>query len=957
MASTSQEVSAFTPEVTAKPALTPEPHTILSSTLQHFKNSSFGVVSLFDPMAIPWMLSRAGVFAFFTVPERIDSFLGLQNGGSAIAEATGNRSHNLSSPAASVINTVQGTAQASAGQAAAIDAAEGGFFSYVVFQHLRSFGGIFNYLLSKWAFACLVLAIVLNRTKAYASGRRRIYLTWPLRLALRILPILLLATHSLSLLQAIHCQASPNRSSAPNTSLYRLISALLFWQSDEQSCLALNMIQPGQETSSPTGSLSLLWPFFQSLCISQFVETLSFAVQGISPVTETGMSVFEHSLAFAEAEGVVMKQLGATPWGSPKRPTQNTTSGLAGNATAVDFASLGMLYDRVNTPSEVLLMALISSFNSLSTHILAVLGMKGRFRLLNTGVWGLCFMGSLLWGLLSLTPEAGVDAMILRFPTVCIVGFTPHLILLIGISLCASIYLLALMLAVLSPPEGLRRPQSWRESFQIARDNLQVNTQVQNFQIRAQDDFYSALLKLGFAALTVATEAVFLNEGRKIGVSRWTWLEEDRLKEIENYGQPIGTMFGDAITEGVSVTEELSAQPHEMQRSWKSGYSRERTTKILKSKSERTDPRAGADGVGMVQRGGRYIMAWEFFYGIFWLSLRWFSILLSKILDTAGITWRPGPLRPKPPKEGRSLETSGSSQRPGSIDFWLLSDDGHLSLPKSDDVDVEHETKKRLQIAADRWGPEEERYLDSTLYGWWAHGGWWGERDDSGSYRTPADDEDDDTTSVISNTTTNENDWESEDSGAHTPTQRHPYFRRSISPSSDPVTDHTIDPAYLARLLNPKDLATRQEARMLATHLASNTAMTRSQYRHAETVDRSRLLTSTRHRPPGFKPSLPNGRLTPVEEAEVLEYLILSRRASSSSAAQPAETWRNGAEGLGDGGPQCVVCQSAPRTILAWPCRCLCICEECRVSLAMNNFATCVCCRTDVVGFSRLFVP
>ena len=819
-------------------------------------------------------------------------------------------------------------------------------------------------------------AIVLNRTKAYASGRRRLYLAWPLRLTLRILPIMLLAAHTLSLLQAIRCQASPHYSilryraegkhfdldfSGNNLSLYRISSTLLFWQKDQQSCLAVRMIRPSQETAPPTGSLSLLWPFFKSLCLSQFVETLSFAVQGISPVTETGMSIFEHSLAFAEAEGVVMKQLGATPWGPPKRPTESAGNGLVGNTTAADLASLGILYDRVNTPSEVLLMALISSLNSLSTHILAVLGMKGRFRLLNTGIWGLCFMGAILGGLLNLTPEAGIDSMILRFPTVCIVGFIPHLILLIGITICASIYFLALTLAVLSPPEGLPRPSTWRERFQLARDNLQVNAQIQNFQLRAQDDFYSAILKLGFAALTVATEAVFLNEGKRIGVSRWTWLEEDRLKEIESYRHPVDNIFGDAVADGVSMTEELSDQAHEMQRSWESGYSRERTTKILKTKSEGTHSRAGADGVGMVQRGGRYLMAWEFFYGIFWLSLRWISVLLSKSLRMAGITWRPSLLRAKPKKDGRSQETPGSSQRSRSLDFWLLSDDGHLSLPKNDDVDVEHETKKRLQIAAERWGRKEDRKLDSTLYGWWAHGGWWGERDGSGTYQAPANEDDDDTTSVISTTTANESGWESDDSGAHTPTQRDPYFRRSISPSPDPITDHALDPAHLARLLDPKDLATRQEARMLATHLASDTITTRSQYRHAETFDKSRLLTSTRHRPPGFSPSLPNGRLTPTEEAEVLEYLILSRRASSSTTqseeGEGETSWRNGAEGLGAGGPQCVVCQSAPRTILAWPCRCLSLCEECRVSLAMNNFATCVCCRTDGVGFCRLFVP
>jgi hypothetical protein len=716
------------------------------------------------------------------------------------------------------------------------------------------------------------------------------------------------------------------------------------------------MARPDQGTAPPLGSLSLLWPIFKSICISQFVETLSSSVQGLHPVTETGMSVFEHSLAFAEAEALVASQLGMTPWGFPKNGFPRNGTESSGETRIMDLASLSTLYNRMNTPPEVLLMALISSFNVLSTHILAILGQKDRFRLLNTGIWGLCFMGSFAWGFLSWKPEAGIDAVILRFPTVCIVGFIPHLLILIGIFFCACIYLLALLLAVLSPPDGLPEPRSLKERLRNAHENLQAHRQICSLQARMQDDFYSTLIKLGFSILTIASEAVFLNEGRRIGVGMWTWLEEQRLKELENARQPFDNVFGDGLADRIGLIEERALQSANTGKVWRSGYDRERTTKILKARGQGLYSQHGTDGVGALQRGGRYLMAWEFFRSIFWVWLRCFLAVVAKILDVAGIPFTALQPSKKTREENGPMQDKDSPPRqPGTIDFWLLSDDGILSLPENDNIDVEKETKKRLRAASDRWGGKEERKLDSTLYNWWTHGGWWGERDDSGTYQAPDTEDDEDTTSIISESTAHDTAWESEDEGYQTPTQRQPEPYRARSPSLDPVTDHTIDPTQLARLLNPKDPDARQEARMLAAHLSSPTILTRSQYRASETLDHTHLLTSTRYRPPGFTPSLLNGRLTPSEEAEILEFLILSRRAAD---ARPAgASWRDGADGLGSGGPQCVVCQSEPRTILAWPCRCLSLCEECRVSLAMNNFGTCVCCRTEVVGFSRLFVP
>ena len=754
--------------------------------------------------------------------------------------------------------------------------------------------------------------------------------------------------------------------------LYLLSSSLLFWQSDQDSCLAVSMItsRPGLEAQSRYGSFSLLWPLFQSLCLGQFLETLSCAVQGRAVMTETGMSIFEHSLAFAEAEAMVGNSFGFGPFGFAKPKPAKETSGSDGASDTLANLSKSLLFDRLNIPPEVLLMGLISCLNNLTSHILAVFGMQGKYRLINTGVWGLCFMGSFVWGFFSFSPGGPLDARILRFPTVCIVGFLPHLLLLLGICISATIYLLALLLSALSPPSSLPPPRSWRESFRMAHENLQANGQLSAIRISRHEDFYTALLKVGFTVLTAASEAVYLHEGRKIGVGRWTWLEDERMKEIEqSRGSPSNwrsaipqdVMDGpDTITNRVVLAEEQEPQTLLAAQNWKSGYARERTTKILKG--SQSTPRTGTDGVGALQRGNRYYMAWEFFAGIFWLITGWLALALMKILNKVGITRRPAWLRKLDNNTGNDKRGHGAPPEPSLpvLDFWVLSEDGKLSLPNNNDVDVELETKKRLQMATEAWGREEESKLDSKLYDWFRYGGWWGERDDSGEYE--ASEKDDDTTSVISTSTTREDtEWESDDSGdgRRTPTQREPY---PSSEDDSPFVDSTLDASQLARLLDPRDPEQRHETKILAHHLASDRPLTRAQFQHAQNSERAHVLTSTRYRPAGFTASSPSGKLTPNEEAELLEHLIISRRAhhaatAAANASDPASTWREGAEGLGAGGPQCVVCQSEPRTILAWPCRCLSICEECRVSLAMNNFGTCVCCRQEVMGFSRLYVP
>ena len=730
--------------------------------------------------------------------------------------------------------------------------------------------------------------------------------------------------------------------------LYWLSSKLLFMETDEQSCLALGFTPPSSGEWKRRGSLSLLWPLFQALWIGQFVETMSTVLQGRPLATETGLSIFEHSLAFAEAEGALSNTVGASPFNFIQfgRRMINSSRNDRGPSPRI-------LLRQMNTTPENLLFALISALNNLSSQVLGVFDKQARFRLVNTGTWGICYIAALAWGFYNLDAEAGPENILMRFPVVCVIGFTPHVLILTGILICISIYLLSFTLSFLCPPNDVGR-RSYSQRLSWAYKNVLAYIHFSNVRIQMRQDFYAALLQTGALALTVASEAVFLNERKKVSVARWTWLEEQRLDEFETLTIPRISCDPEQCTD--SGIERCPKTP------WKSGYSRlcvHKTSRTMSLDQQRYMQNDA--GVGAFARIRRCIDVYDLFTGIIGLILKWMLLLLKKGFRATGIQF--GSASNPETQTNADLKSRikiTKRKQTTHLDFWMLSDDGVLTLPNDDHVDVEAETKRRLTVANDSHEPPTEEQLSTNLYDWWKHGGWWGDKDESGSYAASVINDDEDTTSVVSMSTTADG-WETDDeerenlsSGQTTPTQKTlSRLRLSSSPTPEPQTDHTLDPLHLASLLDPKTKTARQEAKMLAHHLAAPSITTRSQYSHATKFANAKVLTSSRFRPEGsLIPS--SGPLTPEEEAELLEYLIISRRSKppsdgASSDGLGTDGWRNG--------PQCVVCQCAPRTVLAWPCKCLSLCEDCRVSLAMNNFGTCVCCRQDVVGFSRLFVP
>lgn len=156
-------------------------------------------------------------------------------------------------------------------------------------------------------------------------------------------------------------------------------------------------------------------------------------------------------------------------------------------------------------------------------------------------------MSIITWSVLNFSIDDIANQALLRFPTVCIIGFIPHVLLLTSIILCSLIYGLALVLTALSPPiarQTTMERRSFMQNLLLAHQNMQANVPLASIRVSMHMDFYTALLKTGFSALTMASEAVYLNESLEVNVKQHTWLEEDRLKEIEETGAHwLGTNF------------------------------------------------------------------------------------------------------------------------------------------------------------------------------------------------------------------------------------------------------------------------------------------------------------------------------------------------------------------------------------------------------------------------------
>lgn len=88
--------------------------------------------------------------------------------------------------------------------------------------------------------------------------------------------------------------------------------------------------------------------------------------------------------------------------------------------------------------------------------------------------------------------------------------------------------------------------------------------------------------------------------------------------------------------------------------------------------------------------------------------------------------------------------------------------------------------------------------------------------------------------------------------------------------------------------------------------------------------------------------------------AEIIAEVLSRRRPSSAASARSADEHKIDESDDEDSRSNCVVCRINPRNVVLWPCTCFALCEDCRISLGLRGFNSCVCCRTEIHGYSRL---
>ncbi|KAK9461304.1 uncharacterized protein V1516DRAFT_675594 [Lipomyces oligophaga] len=729
----------------------------------------------------------------------------------------------------------------------------------------RRIGTFVAYLTSPFAQLCIIMAVVLNRTVVFASVRRPQNLSLIARLLIGSLAVYQLTRAVGPLLTGLKCYSPVVGPYIPG---YFAVDT---------------------EAGEKCPGVDILWTLYKAFCTGQFVETFSSAVQGRVPSPDTGMTLFEYSLAFQEAQ-------------SAQRPSV-----------------------------EILTISLLWALNFLTYLTLSIFDLQ-VYRLIPSSFFGIL---SLVYFAVST-----YNGRAQSFPTVWVIGFAPHLAVLYVIVLCGAIYILA-------------------SFFSGGTSNLQASVRTVNISL--SEDFYSCLLKLGIVVLTSAAGATYMSEGPVLAVPESTWLEAleyqrqagfEHINDVPVAGQGTSSALQPPVRlrDRIKFSLDDLSEPNaafsngfkintRRKNQFLSGGSGNRTGAVLRrtprrrrisiyevtdgvATSTRTETSAVYNGYATNNtRVGKPVTGADANHrkaGRFkWLVIiyrvrmayrlvRW-MITLLEVLFAKFVYYLKERFSTLPEQSTESETVSGSERENSNsnsivANAKLMSDDEYYDLFLSDQV-----------------FPEEDPTEDFSP-----------DEDEEDDYDYVTDVEDEVTSSAV----------------------------LTRSASSRPLTNELFPELgtaelSLSSLLMPQTLEERQLTNVILTHLAAPEIVTRQRMEQYQQRQYDELDWESEE--------FEDDEYT--EEALKLASLITNIRESSQVRRSRHHHNIAGAGEVDSDDEEvyrpnlCVVCHTSARCIVLWPCRCLAVCEDCRLSLALRNFKGCVCCRRDVVSFSRLYVP
>lgn len=371
-------------------------------------------------------------------------------------------------------------------------------------------GSLARYCCSIYGATCLLMALILNRTMVIAStnntrnqqaqlNRNRIGTVnaTPFKSSeivkqivlslLRISSILLLFYHGYCVLVALklHNQISTSRPSSISWLLNLIPDSLFAYDSYYFSNTAMNtpltqvMIGP---------STNMYWPIFLNFCFSSFAETFHSVAAGRKPYTESGITIFEHSISFQE-----FSSNGAFFFGDSRfhnRPTE-----------------------------QVLVSAFFLILTHLNVHIGGLIN-NNEYRLIPSSIFGI--------GFLTYFVASIYRGEIFEFPSILILTYIPQVLIVGIIFLSLSIFILAVV------ANGYKTQDLNYASF-LSQENLEneIDYITQNANIRLSDDFYTAIMNLVMLSITSAGKSSYIAELSVVSMDDETWIERslwDTLK-------------------------------------------------------------------------------------------------------------------------------------------------------------------------------------------------------------------------------------------------------------------------------------------------------------------------------------------------------------------------------------------------------------------------------------------
>jgi len=362
-------------------------------------------------------------------------------------------------------------------------------------------GSITKYCCSIYGVTCLVMALVLNRTLVIAStnntrtqqillNRNRgvrsgdklgEFLKKVSIVSFRLGVVVMLLYQGYNCLVALSLLGSiglPGGSS--RTWFYDVLLYFPIFDYDSEKFSGIKYMATPDDQVMLGPTTDMYWPIFLTFCLSSFMETFVSAIQGRKPYTESGITIFEHSLAFQE-----FSTNGSLFFGSSKfheRPTE-----------------------------QVLVATLFLICNHLNIHIGGLLN-NNKYRLIPSTVFGL--------GFLSYFVSSFFNRKIFGFPLILIITFIPQLVIFQIIALSGAIFILAII------ANGFRLQDLNYASFLKSEttDN-EVEYSVQNLNIHLNDDFYTALLNLVMISIISAGKSSYITELSIVNMDNQTWVE------------------------------------------------------------------------------------------------------------------------------------------------------------------------------------------------------------------------------------------------------------------------------------------------------------------------------------------------------------------------------------------------------------------------------------------------